>query len=457
MWNLHHMETRPHGGMRSDVTTRAELLQNEFWKSNLRLFQSYAQRLMRGRRIVPAGAPEATDYVLTAVAVILNGNRLCPDHIEPVQFVMGVIRSLISHDYDRPENRTERESITILPDDNGFIGIDESLVSEPLPPDIESMVAARELADNFLRSIPEKYRRYVELRIAQDHRTSTEYAQELNVGVADIRNMNRVIRRLRTRWNETSKQVLTELPLLPATVLDSVIGRDASASAGVKKLRQEIRKDLGSTDRGGFVSLGRRGSMNLEPTPLFTCLVTGAVWDRKRARQLADSYRAAGLGKVLSSKRFLQAQSTAVTRLQQTLSTVVGSNAMATAVTTLFNLTTTDSCLHEVAEEMRHVTDTVDEEVQELRRTRGTIVRIDNGDALVVLEKNGREELRELPSALLLPSGLSANGTPFMLHELTFSADRRAQIALPAIDLELQPGADQLRELAAGDTPLPRP
>jgi hypothetical protein len=448
------MERRPQGYVSSGAFVRDEFRGNDFWTKNLKRFVVFAEATMR-RRPVPSGSATALDYVLGAVELTLNGDRRCPDDVNPIGFIYGIIRSLISHDYDRYKKRVEGLSITTIPDEDGSIGIDESLVSEP--PEIESMIAARELADQFLRSIPERYRRYVELRITQPGRPAAEYAQELNVDLADVRNMDRFLRRQRPRWDEHAKRVLTELPLLPGTVLDSVIGRDGTASAGVKKLRQEIRKELGSSDRGGFVSLGRRGSMNLEPAPLFTCLVTGAVWDRNRARLLADAYRSAGLGKLLTSKQFLQAQSTAAARLQQTLPEVAGSNAMAAAVTTLFDLTTEDRCLHEVAGEMKRITDTVDEQVQELRRIRGTIVRFEDGEALVVLEKNGREQLRELPAALLLSSGLSANGTPFMLHELTFSPDRRAQIALPAIDLEPRPTAAQLRELAAADTPLPRP
>lgn len=444
------MEKRALGGS----PIRREFVENEFWQVNYRRFVVYARRLMAGRHFTPAGASEPADYVLRAAELILNGQRRCPDSVDPALCVLGVIRSVVSHDYERPENRVEHEPI--IPDDDRSAGFDESLVSEPPPPDIESMVAARELADSFLGSIPAKYRHYVELRITQPG-SADEHASALGLSVADIWKMNRSLRRVfRPRWGERS-HVVTEIPLLPGTVLDSVLGRDASASAGVKKLRQEIRKELGSSDRGGFVSLGRRGSMYLEPAPLFTCLVTGTVWDRKHARLLVDAYRGAGLGKLLTSKRFQRAQSIAATRLQETLPAVAGANVMAAAVSTLFDLTTEDPCLHDVAEEMNRIADAVDEEVQELRRTRGTIVRFENGDALVVLERNGREQLREIPAELLLSSGLSDNGTPFMLHELTFSPYRHAQIALPAIDLEPKPSSSELRALAAGDTPLPRP
>lgn len=255
----------------------------------------------------------------------------------------------------------------------------------------------------------------------------------------------------------TRMPAIAELPFLPATALDAVLDDDGRSPGGVRKLRQELRRDIGSDDRAGFLSLGRHGTLNLEPAPLFTCLAAGTVWDRERSTFLAREYRGAGLSELLASPLYQQAMSAATAALRAAFVDLVPSvNVLAAAVATLIELTRHDSVVRRIADRMSRISAEVDTHVSQLKRISGTVVRVDGAETLVAVHVDGRDQLRMLPTALLLSTGLSGNGTAFVLQELAFSPERRGQIVLPAIDLE-EPSAQVEAQLDAEDRPLSRP
>src|ERR1051325_2392134 len=248
---------------------------------------------------------------------------------------------------------------------------------------------------------------------------------------------------------------VAEIPILPATSLDRIL-TDGGSPTAVQKLRQELRKDVCPPGPAAFTSLGRYGTVQLEPAPLFSCLTTAKVWDRSRAKTLANAYRNAGLDDLVHSPRFVKVMSIASSAIQEAAVEAFGApgNIALAAVKVLVNLAKEDKVMRGLTEEMEKIHETVDARMGEMTRFPGTVVRIEGDQALVVLNVEGREQLRRLPTALLSPVGVADNGASFVMHELTWSPERRGLVVYPAVALDAT--TDELRaELDAATTPVP--
>lgn len=249
-----------------------------------------------------------------------------------------------------------------------------------------------------------------------------------------------------------------ELPLLPATTFDPILSGGGSKDA-VQKLRKELRKELGTNDIGSFWSFGRYGTVNLEPSPLFSCLVTGARWNRERAQYLAQAYNDAGLEKLLHSPIFRKAIKVAGEKLKSVFkvtATAAGGEQTAMVVGVLSDLIANDGDLRSFAQQMTEINRKVDENLPEVRRHSGQLVRIDGNEALVTLEVGDREELRTFHADLFRATGLVGEGSSFVLHEMNWTADLQSRIAIPAVDIDVFDG-ERERRLSDAETPLPRP
>jgi DNA-directed RNA polymerase specialized sigma24 family protein len=181
---------------------RAELLDNAFYESNMRRFTAAAYSFVRARfnGRVP-NAIDATDVLSAAILKILDGTRRCPDDVESIPFVIGVIRSEASHSGDPLEHRRLHHSISTVPDQDGNIGIDEAHIADPRKTaSAEDASAARELALEFMGHLPERYRRYTRLLASETCRTAAERARALGVPINEVRNMDKLIRRMRPLW-----------------------------------------------------------------------------------------------------------------------------------------------------------------------------------------------------------------------------------------------------------------
>jgi hypothetical protein len=249
-----------------------------------------------------------------------------------------------------------------------------------------------------------------------------------------------------------------ELPLLPATTFDPILSGGGSKDA-VQKLRKELRKELGTDDVDTFWSFGRHGTVNLEPSPLFNCLVTGARWDRKRAQHLAHAYNDAGFKKLIHSTIFKKAIKIAGEKLKAIYKLGVptaGGEPMATIVGVLSDLISNDVQLRAVAQQMTEINRKVDESLPEVRRYAGQLVRIDGNEALVTLEVGDREELRMLHADLLRATGIVGEGASFVLNEMNWTPDLKSCMVMPAVDFDVV-DAERERRLSDAETPLPRP
>lgn len=182
---------------------RPEFRSFSFWRNHTPRFKAFAAHLLskytfRGMRGLPPGADEADDYVSRATLLILEGKRRCPEHVSSVSFVLGVISSLVSHDSETPEARAPHLFIGTIDDDDE--GGSRGVVGDVKVASGEEEIIARDLAGDFISHLPESLRRYVQLLVSGGPRTAEDCANALGVSVAEIRNLNRRLRRLRAIW-----------------------------------------------------------------------------------------------------------------------------------------------------------------------------------------------------------------------------------------------------------------
>jgi hypothetical protein len=147
----------------------------------------------------PGGAPQAADYVQRAAEAILSGRRRYRKGVPPIAFVFMVIHSFVTNDAQLIENRQDHRFLTSAPEKG--VEIDESLIPDRIDvPNPEELYAAQELVDEFVRGLPLEYRMYVEILISGLYPTAEDRARRLGVQVSKIRNMDKVIRRMRSTW-----------------------------------------------------------------------------------------------------------------------------------------------------------------------------------------------------------------------------------------------------------------
>lgn len=180
---------------------RADFRDDEFWARETPRFLIYARELIVRHRWrgsygdLPAGGEEPQDYVTRAAELIFGGQRRCPPDVDSVRFVFGVIRSLITHDAEKPENRRRH---SFLSDESNTV--DPGQLVDHKGASVDELLTARDLARDFVSTLPDEYRAYVELLISGECDSAAECAQRLGVDVAEIRSMDKAIRRRRRAW-----------------------------------------------------------------------------------------------------------------------------------------------------------------------------------------------------------------------------------------------------------------
>lgn len=183
----------------------------EWWKGEAPRFLRYAaaqihRRMWRGNfGDLPPGAMEPSDYVQTAAQLVISGERQLPTGVKTIPFVIMVIRSLISHEFDRPENRRNHSYFTSVPEAETGATIDETSLTDTAP-GAHDVFAAHELLVEFMRTLPLEYKVYVDMLVSGMYPTAADRAKALGASVAKIRLMDRVIRRLRSTWKGTPPQ-----------------------------------------------------------------------------------------------------------------------------------------------------------------------------------------------------------------------------------------------------------
>jgi hypothetical protein len=246
------------------------------------------------------------------------------------------------------------------------------------------------------------------------------------------------------------------IPFASATSLDSTLA--GSSKAGVQKLRVSLT-DLGA---GQTVSLGRRGTVQIANTALLPCLTTAYRWDRERGEHLSTAYLQSGMRDLLKSKAYLDNLALVVEAIKEAAAKGPFDRSNTTLVSqTVAGLVRSNQQMRIFAGNMTEICERVDRKVHQVRVLPGQVERIEGDDALLTVHVDGHEELRRARATYLASSGIQNRGDAFLMHELSWSEDALVRLFVPAVDLRTPADAGEVsrlsQELAAAETPLPRP
>jgi hypothetical protein len=249
-----------------------------------------------------------------------------------------------------------------------------------------------------------------------------------------------------------------EVPITSATALDAAFA--SGKKYAIQKYRQMIRHFL---DPGMKVSIGHAGTLQLTSIPALACLATAGRWSVNDAKHLASTYKEAGLKDLLKSKRYQQSLKLIEKAVQQSIrgsgKPVSKSNVPLVITQCVMTLSITEPIVREVGVLMGEISAKVDERLQQMKRLPGRLVRVEGPNALVVINSGDREELRFVDAAYLRSFGIYEKGTPFVVHQLSWSPDSTTAIYFPALDLEAKSEklSDLETQLKNAETPLPEP
>lgn len=240
---------------------------------------------------------------------------------------------------------------------------------------------------------------------------------------------------------------LFELPFASGTALDRTGG-----SAALQKYRQHLRRELFSQGIGLMTGEGR---VQVENVAMLSCLETARRWDRALAEKLSAAYRAEGLAALFRSRSYKRSLALTRAAVQAAVAEPHGPPGVVVA-RVVGQLVLGHEVVRQVAEQMHEINQAVIRRVKQIEQFPGRLVRVENGEALVVLHTGERDELRLVDAAFLRDLGIEASGEPFVVQQLRWSPDATASLFLPAIDVDEEGDEALEAELAAATTPLPR-
>jgi hypothetical protein len=253
----------------------------------------------------------------------------------------------------------------------------------------------------------------------------------------------------------TTPRGLRQIPITVSAALDPMLEEHRSS---LQKFRQHFRQHFKIDPKAGEVSLGRYGKIFLESTAVLPCVQTALRWSRQEAEQLCTAYYDAGLGGLMASpgyKRIINLTAGAVQQAVKYAPHHVNFPALVReAVATYIK---SEPAVLEAVNEMERISETVDRNVGQLRRYPGSVVRMENGEALITVERDGREELRSVAAVLLQSVGISDHGDAFFLNELHWSPETVSFSYVPAVAIDDEEdfiGEDLAAALTAAQEPL---
>jgi hypothetical protein len=253
---------------------------------------------------------------------------------------------------------------------------------------------------------------------------------------------------------------LCEIPFVSATSLDEALTSSGPGRSAIQKYRQEMRKSL---DPGLLISMGRAGTVQLTSVPAMACVATATRWNTKDARKLASVYRKAGFVHLTRSKDYKNAMDLVSQAVKARVQAREAGSAKAAVMELIPGcweaLTSKQEVVRRVTRSMHDIFIKVDEEVEQMKRFPGRLVRFEGESALVTINTGEREELRQVDSGYLKAAGICRNDAPFVLHEYRWSPDTTMSVYFPAFDLEYDEAAEAelMDRLDRRERPLPEP
>lgn len=247
---------------------------------------------------------------------------------------------------------------------------------------------------------------------------------------------------------------LLESPLISATTLDAVFTHRESA---VQKYRQRIRRELNDPAMG--ISLGKAGTVQLTNVAVFTCVATAGRWQLSDGEKLASVYKKAGLVKLTNSKAYKAMLQLVRKELQERVRGLGKTPSRRTVAellpACLTDLVASEPVVRDVATSLHEIVMHVDNEVSQIRRLTGQVVRVDGPETIVTVNTGERDELRSFNTDYVRSAGLHESGSPFVLHELSWSPDMVMSVFFPALAPKEAASSALEQHLKALEEPLP--
>jgi hypothetical protein len=161
-----------------------------------RLIEDASHRLGRHGPIANDYEYSAEAFVNEAITRALEERRACPSGLPVYVFLANTVKSLISHEGQRPEYRRKR--VRLDADDDASASVVDTL---PANDDVEATVTASVASDRFKKSLDPELREYVETLEKEAGSTAEDLAKKLRKPVKTIRNLDRKLSRRRSQWN----------------------------------------------------------------------------------------------------------------------------------------------------------------------------------------------------------------------------------------------------------------
>ena len=252
-----------------------------------------------------------------------------------------------------------------------------------------------------------------------------------------------------------------EAPVVTGDAVDRFIGMKAEGAKQVRRIRQQMREGIGLREPSRL-SLGRHGSVTIEPTPVFYLVQVRRRWDRSFVDKFTESYGRGGILKLLRSQLYRRA----ISSLESAVQSPAG-DLEAYLAATVGQLMESDRDFSLFAKKLDNISRTVVARMgPEVSRRECRLVRFQHDtaeaakEALVTVFNGQRHELRMMPARLLRNAGVVTEGSSFYWTRFQFSPDAEASVVTPAafVRPRSSEGFQALtRRLRAAEEPLPAP
>lgn len=258
---------------------------------------------------------------------------------------------------------------------------------------------------------------------------------------------------------DVEKSGVCEVPFISATILDDVLS--VSKKSAIPKYRQTLRKILAPPQP---ISLGRKGTVYLDSMATMSCLAVAGRWSMDEALKLAGKYQKTGFSQIAVTPEYRQAQTLleeAVKANVQQDTDMGGDHITRVIARSWEKLAAQDDGVRRLAVSLRDMFATVTEEVLQMNRVPGRLVRFEGPDALISLDtaEQDADNLRLVPGDYLRAMGTGRNGDVFVLHEYRWSPDTTMSMYFPAVDFDYNPAelVALMARMKAHEKPLPQP
>lgn len=241
------------------------------------------------------------------------------------------------------------------------------------------------------------------------------------------------------------------IPWTSATRLDGSLTLPGQSAAGLKKTRKALREQLAEPRT---ISLGRRGTVSLDSAALVPCLQTASRWGADVALTLSETYRAAGMARLVSSRSYRNALGITAEAVRRAATGGGGRSLRGFGLAdVLLDLVEDESAVRDVAMAMHEIHAEVVHRRPEIRWFAGQRVRTEGNEALVVIDRGDREILSSYDAGYMSLQGVDDQDV-FILQELQWTPETVVSSFLPAYDAGRMDQLRLQRELADHEQPL---